>query len=80
MNYFKEFILTFSNKSSFFSSKKFERFIVFNVFIIITVIYLAFHIKTMDALSFIEVIAIWLTYGGANSVLLQRDKKIDGGA
>ena len=34
-----EVILTFSNKKSLLSSKKIERFIVFNVFLVLTILY-----------------------------------------
>ncbi len=77
MNYFNEFLLTFSNNKSFFSSKKLERFIVFLTFLLITQVYLYYHIREMDATSFIEVLAIWLGYGGWNAILSQRDKKIE---
>ena len=80
MKYFQELLLTFSNKPSLLSSKKIERFVVFTIFLISTIVYLAFHIKDMDATSFIQVIVVWLTYGGANSILLQRDKKLENGA
>lgn len=77
MNYFEEFMLTFSNKKSFFSSKKIERFIVFGVFLIVTLLYLYFHIKTMEALHFVEVIGLWLAYGGYNTFQNYRDKKLE---
>lgn len=75
--FFDEMLLTFSNRKSFLSSKKIERFIVFIVFLVITIVFFAYHIKTMDAISFIEVVGLWLGYGGINSVLIQKDKKID---
>lgn len=77
ISYRREFILLFSNKKSLFSSKKIERTIVFFVFLIITLIYLWFNIKTLRALEFVEVIGLWLAYGGYNSLMGYRDKKLD---
>ena len=53
INYFKELILTFSNKKSFFSSKRIERFIVFNVFLVLTVIYVVKNIDDLDSFGFV---------------------------
>lgn len=74
---FNEFLLTFSNKPSFLSSKKLERFAVFTVFLTLSVIYLSLHIKDISAGDFAIFLGAWLGYGGVNSLLLQRDKKVD---
>jgi hypothetical protein len=69
VNYWKEFILTFSNKKSLFSSKKIERAIVFNVFLVITVIYVIKNIHELEPLDLVEITGLWLVYGGYNSVM-----------
>lgn len=77
VNYRREFVLLFSNKKSLFSSKKIERTIVFFVFLAITLVYLWFNIRTLKALEFVEVIGLWLAYGGYNSLMGYRDKKLN---
>lgn len=77
VDYFNEFLLTFSNKRSLLSSKKIERFIVFNVFLAITIYYIFRNISVITPLEFVQVIGIWLVYGGYNSIMNYRDKKMD---
>jgi len=79
INYFKELILTFSNKKSFFSSKRIERFIVFNVFLVLTVIYVVKNIDDLDSFGFIQIVGLWLAYGGYNSLMNLRDRKFEAG-
>ena len=79
INYFKELILTFSNKKSFFSSKRIERFIVFNVFLVLTVIYVVKKIDDLDSFGFIQIVGLWLAYGGYNSLMNLRDRKFEAG-
>ena len=79
INYFKELILTFSNKKSFFSSKRIERFIVFNVFLVLTVIYVVRNIEDLDSFGFIQIVGLWLAYGGYNSLMNLRDRKFEAG-
>lgn len=74
---FSELLATFSNKPSFLSSKKIERFVIFSVTLSITIAYLILHLKHLGATDFVMVLGLWLGYGGANSILLQRDKKVD---
>lgn len=76
-SFFDEIILTFSNKKSLLSSKKIERFIVFNVFLALTVFYVYKKIDILDATSFMQIIGIWLFYGGYNSLMSLKDKKLD---
>ena len=76
IDYFREFVYTFSNKKSLFSSKKIERFIVFNVFLVLTIVYVVKNIHEMDSMSFIEIVGLWLFYGGYNSLMSLRDKKL----
>jgi hypothetical protein len=77
INYLKELILTFSNKKSFFSSKRIERFIVFNVFLVLTVIYVVRNIEDLDSFGFIQIVGLWLAYGGYNSLMNLRDRKFE---
>ena len=77
VDYFKELIMTFSNRKSLFSSKKIERFIVFNVFIILTIIYVFKNLSTLDSFEFVQIIGIWLAYGGYNSLMNLRDRKFE---
>jgi hypothetical protein len=77
INYFKELILTFSNKKSFFSSKRIERFIVFNVFLVLTVVYVVRNIEDLDSFGFIQIVGLWLAYGGYNSLMNLRDRKFE---
>ena len=77
INYRMEFILLFSNKKSLFSSKKIERTIVFFVFLTITLIYLWRNLNGIRPLEFVEVIGLWLAYGGYNSLMGYRDRKLD---
>ena len=76
INYWREFVLTFSNKKSLFSSKKIERAIVFNVFLVITVIYVVKNIHELEPMDLVEITGLWLVYGGYNSVMNYRDRKM----
>ena len=77
INYWEELKLTFTTRKSLLSSKKLERFIVFNVFLILTIIFISLNIKTLSALEFVEVTGLWLVYGGYNTLMNQRDKKLN---
>lgn len=77
INYWREFVLTFSNKKSLFSSKKIERAIVFNVFLVITVIYVVKNIHELEPMDLVEITGLWLVYGGYNSVMNYRDRKME---
>jgi hypothetical protein len=72
-----EVILTFSNKKSLLSSKKIERFIVFNVFLVLTVLFIWKNIDTLEARDFIEITLVWLAYGGYNSFMNLKDRKME---
>jgi len=76
-SFFDEIILTFSTQKSLLSSKKIERFIVFNVFLALTVFYVYKKIDILDSTSFMQIIGIWLFYGGYNSLMSLKDKKLD---
>lgn len=79
VNYWQEIILTFSNKKSLFSSKKIERSVVFVTFLIITLVYLIKNIHELEASEFIEIVALWLVYGGYNSLMNLRERRTLGG-
>lgn len=72
-----EILLTFSNKKSLFSSKKLERFIVFIVFIVLSIIYIVKKMDVLTSMEFIEIIGLWLAYGGYNTYNLHKDKKLE---
>lgn len=74
INYKREFLLTFSNRRSLFSSKKIERFIVFTVMLILSIIYIGVNILKIEPIEFVEVIGLWLFYGGYSIFMSQRDK------
>jgi len=76
INYWRELVLTLSNKKSLFSSKKIERSIVFTTFLIITVIYLVKNIHELKPIELVEITGLWLVYGGYNSVMNYRDRKM----
>lgn len=77
IDFLYELIMTFSNRKSLFSSKKIERFIVFWVFLISTVIYLMINMRSLEAWDLVEVTAIWLGFSGYNALLTQRDRKLN---
>ena len=72
-----EVILTFSNKKSRLSSKKIERFIVFNVFLVLTILYVWKNIDEIESRDFIEITLVWLAYGGYNSFMNLKDRKME---
>lgn len=76
-NFTEEVILTFSNKKSLLSSKKIERFIVFNVFLVLTILYVWKNIDTLESRDFIEITLVWLAYGGYNSFMNMKDRKME---
>ena len=78
IDYWQEFIMTFSTRKSLFSSKKIERFIVFWVFLILTVVYVSMNFNRLEAWDMVEITALWLMYGGYNSLMSLRDKKLNG--
>ena len=78
IDYWQEFIMTFSTRKSLFSSKKIERFIVFWVFLILTIVYVSMNFTRLEAWDMVEITALWLTYSGYNTLMTLRDKKING--
>lgn len=74
-----EILNTFSNKKSFFSSKRIERFLIFSLMISLTVLFVVKSIITcaLGATDFIIIIGTWLGYGGWNTTQISKDKKND---
>lgn len=75
MNFWEEILNTFSNKKSFFSSKRIERCITFLTVLILTIIFIAINIKKLTAVDFTAVIGVLLVYGGYNTYQISKDKK-----
>ena len=72
----RELILSFSNESSLLSSKKIERFFVFIVCLTLTCIYVSKNWVTIKPLDFVQIIGMWVIYGGYNSAMTLKDKKL----
>ena len=77
IDYGRELVMTFSNKSSLFSSKKIERFFIIYTLFGITISYIIYNIQIIKPLELIEIIAAWLAYAGYNSFQNYKDKKLD---
>lgn len=77
INFSRELLMTFSNQKSLLSSKKIERFVIFVTFLVLTVVYIVKNMQEMNSMEFIEVIGLWLAYGGYNSFMNIRDRKVD---
>jgi magnesium-transporting ATPase (P-type) len=71
----REFLLTFSNEKSLISSKKLERGIVFYTFLFLSIFFIIKKFPELDSFSFIEILAVWLAYGGYNTYQNYRDMK-----
>ena len=69
--------MTFSTRKSLFSSKKIERFIVFWVFLILTVVYVSMNFTRLEAWDMVEITMLWLGYNSYNTLMTLRDKKIN---
>ena len=76
IDYWQEFIMTFSTRKSLFSSKKIERFIVFWVFLILTVVYVSMNFDRLEAWDMVEITMLWLGYNSYNTLMNLRDKKL----
>jgi ABC-type protease/lipase transport system fused ATPase/permease subunit len=76
---FNEILNTFSNKKSFLSSKRIERFLIFTIMLFLTVIFIIKSIIacTLGATDFIIIIGTWLGYGGWSTVQISKDKKFE---
>lgn len=74
-----EVLNTFSNKKSFFSSKRLERFLIFSLMLSLTVFFVVKSIITctLGATDFIIIVGTWLGYGGFNTIQIKKDVKED---
>jgi hypothetical protein len=73
----KELLKTFSNQKSFFSSKRLERFILFNLAVSICLTYIIYSIKN-KTLSLADVLAIsgtFFVYAGYNTIMVEKNKE-----
>lgn len=70
-----ELINTFSNKPSFLSSKRLERFAVFSLMLLATCTWLAMGIFkcNLSGGDLIMVVGVWLGYAGFNTVQIKKD-------
>lgn len=70
-----ELLNTFSNKKSFLSSKRIERFLIFMVMLIMTIFFIVKSIIacTLGATDFVIIVASWLGYAGFNTVQIKKD-------
>jgi tryptophan-rich sensory protein len=73
----KELINTFSNKPSFLSSKRIERFSVFTLMLLATTTWLCMGIFkcNLSATDLVLVVSVWLGYAGFNTVQIKKDNK-----
>ena len=74
-SFWKEIVLTFSTKKSLLSSKKIERFILFITFLTLTIIYIVIKLQVLTTIEFIELIGVWLAYGGYNTHVIKKENQ-----
>jgi len=76
---FKEWILTFSNDKSFFSSKRIERFIILAAMLSLTIYFVVKAINEckISAAELMIVVGTWLSYAGFNTIQIKNDKKTE---
>lgn len=76
-----ELTKTFSNKPSFLSSKRIERFVIFSTMLGVTLFFLIKNILKCEisAVDFTIVVTLWMGYAGFNTVLINKDKKDEQG-
>jgi small neutral amino acid transporter SnatA (MarC family) len=72
-----EWLLTFSNKPSFFASKKIERFVILASMLVLTDLFLLKAIWTCSITStdLMIVVGGWLTYAGFGMIQNRKDKQ-----
>lgn len=77
INHIEELVKTFSNQPSFYSSKRFERFTIFNVFLWITIIFVLWETyrNELTATELCWFLGVWLGYAGYNTAINFREKK-----
>lgn len=72
-----EVILMFSNKPSLFSSKRFERFVMFNIAMWTVVGYVSRNWSKMDVSEVSVITGILLAGGAWNAVQIRKDTTLD---
>ncbi len=75
LKYGKEWLLTFSDQPSFFSSKKLERTLLITVALTLECTYIYYNRKTLGPFEFLALITPLFTYAGFNAVQGRIDKK-----
>ena len=72
-----EWVKTFSNRSSFLSAKRIERFVIFGVMLSLTIFFTVKNIMTctLTAVDFTIVISVWLGLAGFNVIQGRKDVK-----
>ena len=73
----KELINTFSDKPSFLSSKRIERFAIFSSMLIATLIFLSWRIlncNVFGATDLMIVVTGWMMYAGFNTIQSNKNK------
>ena len=75
----KELFLTFSNKKSFLSSKRIERFIAFATTVSLIITFLYYNHTRLTATDFTITLSPLFMYMGFNSVLIKKEKTLENG-
>ena len=72
-----EWVKTFSNKSSFLSAKRIERFCIFGTMLSLTIFFTVKNTLagTLTAVDFTIVISVWLGLAGFNVIQGRKDVK-----
>ena len=72
---FGEWVKTFSNRPSFLSSKRIERFVIFTLMLIVTLFFLIKGIIQcqLSAVDFTIVVGLWMGYAGFNTIQGRKD-------
>jgi hypothetical protein len=76
INMGRELLMLLSTEPSLLSTKKIERMIIFLTLFTITVVLILNRLENITTFDFIQIIGIWLGYGGWSSYLTFRDKKL----
>lgn len=72
---FMEWVKTFSNKASFLSAKRIERFAIFSLMLAVTLFFLIKGIIQcqLSAVDFTIVVGLWMGYAGFNTIQGRKD-------
>lgn len=72
-----QLVLTFSNKPSFFASKRLERSVLFNASVSIICFFIFYRRASIAATEVMGFVILMGTWAGFNVNALQKEKKID---